>query len=833
LLGRPRQLPPDIADFTGRDDAMALLRDQPWAASGSQDGPGPVPIAVVTGPGGIGKTTLAVHAAHALLDRYPDCQLYANLHGQRECPLEPGEILAEFLRALGAGVPAGGGIDERAALLRTLLAGRRALVVLDDAHDSAQVRPLLPGSPTCAVLVTSRSALADLEGALSVDLDLLAPREALALLGRIAGGDRVAADPDGARQVIDACGHLPLAIRIAGARLAGRPGWPVQALALQLATARHRLDVLEYGDRGVRTSFQVSYRALGERPGLGLEGRRAFRLVGLLDGPDLGLGTAAALLDRPPDQAERLLELLVDVRLLDSPRPHRYRQHDLVRLFARELAHVEDSPACRHAAVERALRFTLASIERADLRVRPGRLVPYMDPRGGPAGLPALDHAEALEWLETEHLNVRALAFQAASDPSVPVELTARLVAHLCGFIEVRGPWTDWERLARAVLAAARRDGDRHAEALAVQELGLLASRRGLLDEASAHSRRSLALHRDAGDRAGEARAHNVLGSIALHRGETEAAAQHFQTALELCRRHGIRRGECGILTNLGIVNQLRGELDRATACYEESLAIHREIGNPDGEANTLSNLGCLFQERGRNDRAMACQEEALRLYQASANRYCEVETLVELARACRAAGRLREAAGHAGAALALAREMKDAVQEAEALRELGHARWDAGRHRPARECWLAALAILERLDGDGASALRELLSSPAPSARERVRRQDGAGILSHRELEVAGLVSQGLSNPEIAGRLGLRRPTVASHVVHILNKLDFSSRTQIAAWVAERRLDEAPTPDGMRSDLAPIVTSSQVLGQGREALAQDAGRAAEPEAHV
>lgn len=345
----PWMLPPDTGDFTGRQPELAAITEalagrQHLAGARSPGATGTaVPVAALTGQGGVGKTALAVHAAHRLAGRYPDGQLFAALAGTQPVPAGPDEVLARFLRALGVAetaVPGSG--EERAALFRSLLAGRRMLVVLDEAADEAQVRPLLPGTSGSAVVVTSRARLGGLPGACHVDLAPLPPGDGYRLLARIAGPERVASSPGAARELVELCAGLPLALRIAGSRLASRPHWNIEDLTGRLADERIRLDMLRYRDLEMRASFAVSYR------GLGPAGQRLFRLLGSLEAPDVARSTAAALLGTSPAEADELLEVLADARLLKVTGPaedgqRRYRFHDLVRLYARELAEAEQS----------------------------------------------------------------------------------------------------------------------------------------------------------------------------------------------------------------------------------------------------------------------------------------------------------------------------------------------------------------------------------------------------------------------------------------------------------------------------------------------------------
>ena len=334
----PRQLPPDVADLAGRDAEL----DQLYQAFEAADPRGPAAICAIHGSAGVGKSALAIHAAHRLAERFPDGQLYVDLHGATTglAPLEPLEVLGRFLRSLGAdpaAVPSD--VEEATAIFRSRVAGRRLLVVLDNAAGAAQVVPLLPAGPACGVLVTSRQALLGLGGARQVLLEVLAPEEALELLGRLAGRERIAAAPEAATKVVGWCGYLPLALRIAGARLAARPSWSVGALAERLGDEQRRLDELELAGAGVRTSFQGSYQQLcASHDPVDRYAARALGMLGVLDGAEIGVAVVARLLEVPEVAAERALERLVDTRLLQTPAPGRYRLHDLLRLYARELA---------------------------------------------------------------------------------------------------------------------------------------------------------------------------------------------------------------------------------------------------------------------------------------------------------------------------------------------------------------------------------------------------------------------------------------------------------------------------------------------------------------
>lgn len=436
----PRGLPPDIGGFVGRHRELAELD----AVIRPSTSPDPVMICAVDGAAGVGKSALAVHAAHQLAHRFPDGQVYVNLHGfaPGAVPLPPGVALARLLRALGvpaADVPADE--DEAGVMFRALSAARQLLVLLDNAFDATQVRPLLPGSSTCAVLVTSREVLATLDGATHVHLDVLPEPEAVELLGSIAGKRRLEDDRFAAEQVARQCGNLPLALRIAGARLVARPQWPIRRLADKLADAERRLDELQHADLQVRASFQVGYETLRDsgstRDGVAAA---AFPPLALFDGPDLSLPVAGCLLGQDPPIAEVSLERLVDAHLLEATAPGRYRFHDLLRLYARELAVQQLTPEARVAAIVRAVNWYAATIWQA-LRALRGE-DSWRIPDGAPWNTGEMMFAgpkAAAEWLESERANLHALISQAGALPTLPPEIPLVLVQSLLPAVE-HGP---------------------------------------------------------------------------------------------------------------------------------------------------------------------------------------------------------------------------------------------------------------------------------------------------------------------------------------------------------------------------------------------------------
>src|SRR5712671_5393104 len=402
---RPAQLPADVADFTGRAEQVKRLSDL-LSGTGASGDPGAVRIAVVAGAGGLGKTSLAVHAAHRVRRRFPDGQLYVDLLGATAAPLLPGDVLARFLRDLGVDgrdIPVDE--DERAARYRTTLARRRMLVVLDNARDAAQVRPLLPGSASSAVLVTTRSRMPDLANTKLVDLNVLDDDEALKLFVKVVGEERAAAEPEATAELLDACAGLPLAIRICAARLVTRSGWTIRAMADRLTDEHRRLDEMRAGDLAVRVSFEVSFTSLPPSPDKqGIDPARAFCLLGLWQGPSISSAAAAALFGIPEYSAGDALEVLVDTHLLESVATDRYRFHDLLRVYAAERAADDLSAAERDAALTRLLTWYMRTADAAATVVAPRRYNIPLD-ASVDGDVPPVSFAtseEALAWYDGE-----------------------------------------------------------------------------------------------------------------------------------------------------------------------------------------------------------------------------------------------------------------------------------------------------------------------------------------------------------------------------------------------------------------------------------------------
>ena len=547
----PAQLPADIADFTGRDEQVKRLSDL-LSGTGASGDPGAVRIAVVAGSGGLGKTSLAVHAAHRVRRRFPDGQLYVDLLGATAAPLLPGDVLARFLRDLGVDgrdIPVDE--DERAARYRTTLARRRMLVVLDNARDAAQVRPLLPGSASSAVLVTTRSRMPDLASTKLVDLNVLDDDEALKLFVKVVGEERAAAEPEATAELLDACAGLPLAIRICAARLVTRSGWTIRAMAGRLTDEHRRLDEMRAGDLAVRASFEVSFTSLPPSTDKrGIDPALAFRLLGLWQGPSISSAAAAALFGVPEYSAEDALEVLVDTHLLESVATDRYRFHDLLRVYAAERAEADLLAAERDAALTRLLTWYMRTADAAATAVSPHRYNIPLEPAGTdppPLGFAGAD--EALAWYDSERANLVAATRQAAA--SGRHEIAWRLPAPLFIMFNSRGNWADCIATHRIALDSARQAGDRRGEAWVLNNLGDALGVTGD-PEGIAYLESSLAIRREIGDRMGEAQAANNLADAYQPLGRTDEALELYRRALELNREIGYRYGEGVSLVNLG-----------------------------------------------------------------------------------------------------------------------------------------------------------------------------------------------------------------------------------------------------------------------------------------
>ena len=658
------QLPADITDFTGRELHVSQLCGL-LSARRAGDNPGAVPVALVAGAGGLGKTTLAIHAAHRMRTEYPDGQLYVDLLGAGPQPLSAGDVLARFLRDLGedgAQIPVSE--EERAALYRTRLNGRRTLVLLDNAHDAAQVRPLLPGSASCAVIVTSRSRLSDLVGGGLVHLDVLDDSEALAMFSRIVGTDRAAAEPDATAELLVACAGLPLAIRICAARLAARDRWTIRWLADRIRDQHRRLDEMRVGDLAVRASFEVSFASLPSAPA------HAFGLLGLWTGPSIGLSAAAALIGEPEDRVADALEFLVDAHLLESSAPDCYGFHDLLRVYAAERAMADEPEESRRDAVARLLAWYLHTASVADTLVAPHRERPSLDPP--PPGCNPLSFsavASALAWCEAERENVVA-ATQQAADYGLH-DIAWKLPVAVLGSFDRLSYRAEWISSHLVALASARQAGDRRAEGWTLNNLGMVYSQQQHIDEAISRFEEALEIRREIGDLRGQAISTINIADANLRLGRSTEALEQLHQALSLQREAGYRYGEGAVLTGLGEAHLDLGHLDEAIGYLQQGRAIFVEIKARNGEDYVLHALAQAYLELGRTAEAIAAYQDALTIRRSVGSRHNQGLTMVFLGRAQLRAGNVAEARRCWEDAYAIFDELGDEEQLAEVSSEL------------------------------------------------------------------------------------------------------------------------------------------------------------------
>jgi DNA-binding SARP family transcriptional activator/tetratricopeptide (TPR) repeat protein len=691
----PAQLPADVPGFTGR--AVHLRRLDELLPSTGGRAAQTVVISAIAGVAGVGKTTLAVHWGHRVRDRFPDGQLYIDLRGySADPPVRPAEALTHLLRSLGEPaeqIPADP--QTAAGRYRSLLAGRRVLVVLDNAAHPDQVRPLLPGSPGCMVLVTSRDRLTGLlarDGADALTLGVLSPDEAHALLATILGARRVAAEPAATAELARICSYLPLALRVAAANLTCHP-W--SSIADYVAGLRDddRLAGLELdGDdeAGVRRAFDLSYRMLAE------EDRRAFRLLGLLPGPDVTVEAAAALAGVGAADARRRLDRLVSVNLVSRPAPGRYACHDLLRQYAADRARVEMTPAGRADALRRAHDWYLGRADRAARVLYRHSLRLPMPDLPAPAGL--ADEAAALAWLDAERANLVAMVRHAAEHgPRAGAWLLADA---LRGYFWLGMHIVDWQTAAQAALTAAEAEGDLRAQAAAQLSLGDSHLRQGRPEPAVERYTAALTLAERAGWAQCETTAIGNLGAIYRDSGRLRHAVEFLDRGLKMCRANGWRHGEAVTLDALARAHLRLGDLAVAGDCCADALAINRAIGSRLGEATALGDWGEVLHAQGRDDEAAERLTSALPLFRELGDRTNEAFGMRVLAAVCCDRGATAEAAELGRAALTLARELGERKIEAEALNTLGDVAHRAGRHGDAAEDHEHALA-LARAAGD------------------------------------------------------------------------------------------------------------------------------------
>jgi len=760
----PQTLPRDIGSFTGRDRELTELTEAA-AGAGSQ-----VAVHAISGMAGIGKTALAVRTAHRLASQYPDGQIFLALKGHTpgQRPVTAAEALAILLQTAGVDarqIPAG--LEARALLWRHWLAGRRMLLLLDDAADSDQIRPLLPGSPGSLVLVTSRQELTALEDAHPVRLGVLAAEEAARLLVWLAARPDLDAGDPAVALIAGLCGNLPLALGILGRQLRHSPAWTPADLAADLTRARDRLAQMHAESVSVAAAFDLSYQDLSDAQ------QHMFRRLGLHLGTDIDAWAAAALADAGVDDAQDLLRALSRQNLITEPAQGRYRLHDLIKEHARALAEAHDPPAEREAATGRLLDyFQRAAAHAETLLARQTR----PQPPGlatAPARTPGLSSREqALSWARTERANLFACLDRAAATGQA--ERVVAFTAGVAALLRHDGPWA--EAISRHTAAAefARRLGDRLSQANALDELGIvqrltgdyrsaaqtqqealriytgLGNRLGranalshlgylhtLTDDyqrAAADLREALVLYRGIGDRLGQPDALSHLATVLRLTGDFEGAAQTLEHALSLCRELGYRQGEANALMYLGAVRLRTRDHRGAAQSLEAALGIFLDLGNRLGHANTLSYLGTMSQETGDYQAAAKAHREALDIYRDLGNRLGQANAVGDLGIVSRLTGNHQAAAEAQEEALAIYRGLGDQMGQAGALNELGMLSRLRGDLDRAHECHGLALDLARGIESswDEGQALAglghtALAAGRIAEARDRLRQAQAA----------------------------------------------------------------------------------------------------------
>jgi DNA-binding SARP family transcriptional activator len=707
----PAQLPTDIPDFAGRErqlqDLVAALR----APAGQA-----VPVITLFGIGGSGKTTLAVHAAHQVREQFPDGQLFADLRGGAQLVPDPGLVLVDFLRGLGV---APGGIperlDERAALFRSLLTDRRMLIVIDNARDASQIRPLLPGTAGCAVLVTSRAQLVELPGIRMFEIEAFRRDEALDLFAGVIGAERAAAEPEAVEALVTACGFLPLAVRILASRLAVRPAWSAAALAERLADQGRRLDELHLGSLGVEATFQLSYEHL--QP----EQARAFRLLALPEGHGLSTAAAAAVVGLPERDTEDVLESLHSAGLLLSRTPGQYQYHDLLRLFARRRSEREDSAAERAGAVLLLADHLLASMANASRALDPdGALVRHFKPTGAP-GLRFADREQAARWPHSESALIFAITEQVVLDAAEAdaatlgpglrsaVDLLLGLVWLLDGQVHA----ARFRDVLRPAAVAARGRGDRATEARVCYLGGLLDRQAAGHRDAEPTLRRALELLApdNAADQALRATVTNEIALVLNLTSRPAEALEYFEESLALCRTLGNTSGQARVLGNIARVHLNAGRPDEGVACAEQAAAIAEDSGSAAGVADSYYQLGIALRAAGRTEEAVQRLRHALADFQEQQRRSLEGLALGRLAECLADQALWSEAVASAEQSRVIAEELDSEYARALALAALGRALAGQGVRDRAGECLKTAAGLFEQLRAPEAAAARELLA--------------------------------------------------------------------------------------------------------------------------
>jgi DNA-binding SARP family transcriptional activator/tetratricopeptide (TPR) repeat protein len=689
----PNLLPADIGDFVGRAEEIDQIRKHLADPVRERKAGTAVPVVVIAGKGGVGKTSLAVHVSHVLAPYFPDGQLFADLHGATLHQVGPIQVLERFLRALGVpGSEIPDGLDERAEVYRSLIGDRKVLVVLDDAVAESQVAPLLPGSGAAAGIITSRLRLTGLAGAVHIEVDVFDPEVSLNLLSSIAGARRMQSQPDQAMTVAEHCGHLPLALRIAGARLSARPHWSIQQLADRLADETHRLDELRYGELSVRPTISLSYESAGE------EAKRLFRRLALLDLPVFSSWLSATVLDQPLTDAEDLLDDLVSAQLIEiagtgTGAHSQYRFHDLIRVFARERLAAEEPATERSAALERAFGALLYLAEQAHSRHWGGEYARLSsDALRSPLPERLVDEliSNPVSWFDSERSALVSAVRQAAQAGFT--ELCWSLAYTAVTLFETRTYFDDWRETHEIALEATRK----------------------------AHNVR------------GQAAMLYSMGSLHIAQQRFDLARENFIVAARLFGEVGDEAGIALVASHNAYIDRLSGRLDEAEAGYAQALAIFRNTSDPTSAAYVMHGLAQVKLEQHQLADARQLLSDALRLSRTLRPGRAEAQVLHRVGESYLLSGELQQAVDTFELVLDKVRSLDDPIGESYALHGIGIAKIRQGEFGQARDALRRALD-LSQTSYDGLAQGRALLGL---SELSLARGDPGRAIVLGRQAE-------------------------------------------------------------------------------------------------
>ena len=698
----PAQLPADTADFTGRENLTRVLAARISTTVGQS-----VAVCALSGLGGVGKTALAIHLAHFVREDFPDGQLYVDLRGGDPVPADPAPVLAAFLRGLGISDETAQGLEERAAAYRSALAGRRVLIVLDNARDAAQVRPLLPGAPGCAVVVTSRPKLTGLAGATFADLDVLDPGEAMNMFTRIVGEERLGVEHTAAIEVVTLCGYLPLAVRIAAARLASRPRWRIGSLAARLSDERRRLAELSVGDLAVRAAFELGYHQLSP------EQADVFRRLSLLDSADVSDAAAAALLGRDEADTEEVLESLVDAAMLESSSPGRYRYHDLLRLYAREQYEAEGGDP--DAGFVSLLDFYLASMRRL-------RRIPVEELGLSPTRSSGreFDSVEAgVRWIAEEGSSVdavfnrRVLTRPACGASAVaPLTLAVELLDHLVSLPGIERYADELSTAARNAAAAAVETGDARSEARVRHSLARVLYATYQIEAAAEEAERSHRAAEAVGGDETQADAVNLLAMTYADLGRDAEAIALYERAVDASREFGDVASEAAARQNMARSLLVLGRTEEALESTMAGLALCRALGDDVSTGYALFQTGSIYLQTLAYRESLTYFVEAAR-YFSDVHPSMEGAAHASSARALLGLGEPSGALEYAERAVSVLRGTADTWQHATALAVLADVLDVAGQPERARGCREEALAMFAVIGAPEAERIRGMVSDP------------------------------------------------------------------------------------------------------------------------